>query len=131
MLSFPAFVALAALQKRKAVMKKGKRNVYHEPFVALSKEMILKCTEWRELTPQARDIYVLLKAKYNGKNNGQIRLYYSEMRQFAGLKQNKTISRHFKELEGRGWIRRTKLGGMFRYLNEYALTGKYDKLLRD
>jgi len=102
-----------------------------EPFVRLSKELLFRGPEWWTLRPGARDVYLLLKAKYNGSNNGSIRLYYSEIRRRAisGLRSDKAISSAFKELERVGWIERTQHGGLYRHINDYRLTGKHDKLL--
>ena len=110
-------------------MKKGKRDKYTTPFVPLGKALWLNCQEWRQLKPGTRDVYAMLKAKYNGHNNGEIHLHYSELRGLTGLKCNKSISRAFRELETKGWIERTKIGGIYRYQNLYRLTGKYDKHL--
>ena len=109
--------------------KRNKRS--SEPFVRLSRELLFKSSEWWSFRPAARDIYLLLKAKYNGRNNGNIRLYYSEIRgrRIPGLRSDKAISSAFKELESAGWLERTELGGLYRHLNEYRLTGKHDKLL--
>jgi hypothetical protein len=112
-------------------MKKGKRDQRSPPFVRLAKELLFKHHEWWSLRPGARDIYLLLKAKYNGSNNGSIRLYYSEIRErkICGLRSSKAISSAFRELERAGWIERTRLGGLYRHLNDYRLTGKHDNLL--
>ena len=90
---------------------------------------ILKNREWKELTPGAKILYIHLKGKYNGHNNGEIRLYYSELRDVRGLSSDSTINNKFRELENKEWIKRTKLGGCYRYYNEYELTGKYDDYL--
>jgi len=71
-----------------------------------------------------------MKGKYNSKNNGRIRLYYSELKKIKGLSGTKTISKAFKELEMKEWIRRVKQGGMYGRPNEYELTGKYDPSIR-
>jgi DNA-binding HxlR family transcriptional regulator len=89
----------------------------------------LKDENWRQLSPAAKIIYLYLKSKYNGSNNGQIRLHYSELQDICGLKNPRVISAAFKELESQGWITRTKIGGLHRFTNEYQLTGKYDELI--
>ncbi len=93
-------------------------------FVALPREM-LKSKEWRqELCPSARDLYVQIKRKYDGSNNGEIRLYYSELSDFMA---HGTIAKGFKDLEAKGWIERTKIGsGKYRWVYDIKLTGKYD-----
>jgi len=109
-------------------MRKGKRDRYCPPFVALSKELILRTPEWWALSHGARDIYLLLKAKHNGSNNGRICLYYAEVlnKRIAGLRSPKAISAAFRELEDNKWIKRTKIGGLYRFKNEYALLWTYD-----
>ena len=108
-----------------AKRKKDKR--FHS-FVSLPRKT-LGSKEWKELSPAAKILYPLIKAKYNGNNNGNIRLYYSELGGIRGLSSHSTISRAFAELEKKGWIKRTKFGGMYRYFNKYKLTGKYDDYL--
>jgi len=88
--------------------------------------MLWKCDEWKELSPAAKLLYIHVKGKWNGYNNGQIRVYYSELKGFRGISADSTISKASKELQEKGWIKRTKLGGLHRYFNEYELTGKYD-----
>ena len=105
-----------------AKRKKDKR--FHS-FVAIPRKT-LRRKEWKELSPGARDVYIQMKGKYNGSNNGEIRLYYSELKGIKGLSSPSTVSSKFKELEEKEWIKRTKLGGCYRYFNEYELTGKFD-----
>lgn len=107
-------------------MKKGKHDRYRLPFVALGKGLWLRSAEWRGLSPGTRDIYSVLKAKFNGANNGDISLHYSELRGIRGLACNRSISRAFKELESKGWISKTRRGGLYRYENKYRLTGLHD-----
>lgn len=108
-----------------AKTKKGKR---FNSFVAIPRKT-LRSNEWGELTPAAKLLYIHLKSKYNGSNNGSIRLYYSELKGIKGISSSSTISKARKELEDKGWIKREKLGGLYRYYNEYKLTGKYDDCL--
>jgi len=91
--------------------------------------MLYHCQEWKELGVAAKLLYLYIKGKYNGANNGLIRLYYSELKNVKGLASPTTISQAIKELETKGWIERTKAGGLHRYFNNYRLTGKYDEHL--
>ena len=108
-------------------IQKRKRNNYREPFIALGKGMILRCREWKELSPAAKIFYITLKAKFNGCNNGEIRLYYSELKSIRGLRSSGTISKAIRELDQKEWIKRTKLGGLHRNFTDFELTGKFDK----
>lgn len=107
---------------------KRKRDKRYNSFVPLSRKM-LRCKEWKELSPRAKLLYIYIKSKYNGFNNGKIRLYYSELKGIRGLSSPATISKANKELESKGWVKRTRYGGLYRYFNEYRLTGKYDDLI--
>jgi hypothetical protein len=106
--------------------KRGKKG--YKNFVMLPRKM-LRSEEWKELSPAAKLFYVHLKGKYNGSNNGEIRLYYSELDGIKGLSSPATKSKASKELQEKGWIERTKIGGLFRFFNNYKLTGKYDPYL--
>jgi len=105
-----------------------KGTKYRHSFVMLPRRM-LNDSQWKNLSPAAKLLYIHLKAKYNGINNGSIRLYYSELQGIKGISSPSTISKAIKELEEKRWIRRAKIGGLFRYNNEYQLTGKYDECL--
>jgi hypothetical protein len=96
------------------------------PFVALSRAT-LKSKEWQEdLTAAEKVLYIHIKYKFVGDNNGEICLHYSELKRIMAPA---TASKAFKGLEKKEWIGKTKFGGMFRYVNHYKLTGKYDDAL--
>ena len=112
-------------------MKKGKNDYRREPFVRMGRDIILKSDAWHSFHARSRDFYILLKSKYNGSNNGQLALYYSEIcaKKITGLSSHKGVSAAILELEQAGWIERTKIGGLHRWKNTYRLTGKEDRLL--
>lgn len=85
----------------------------------------LNSPEWKELSRRAMITYIYIKKNYNGGNNGEIPLKYVELK---GLLAPATISKSLKELQSKGWIEKTKHGGMYRYYCLYKLTEKYDKL---
>ena len=89
-------------------------------------KQMLNSKEWKELPSAEKLVYLHLKAKYAPKYNGRIKLYHSELKDVVGLKNSGSRCKAFKGLEDKGWIKRTKLGGLYRYFNEYELTGKYD-----
>jgi len=93
----------------------------------IGKDMLYRSLEWKALSPAAKIVYIYLKSKYNGANNGHVRLYYSEFKGIKGLVSHSTISRAFRELEKGGWIKRNQIGGLHRHFNEYFLTGSFDK----
>ena len=105
--------------------RRRRLNKSYKSFVMLPRQM-LRSEEWKRLSPAAKILYIQLKGKFNGFNNGEIRLYYSELRDIKGLSSDATISRAFRELEKNGWIERSNRGGLFRRINEYTLTGRFD-----
>jgi len=105
--------------------RKGKRSSGH--FVRLSKKT-LRCDSYKALSAAAKILYLYLKGKYNGINNKEIALHYSELKGIVGLKSSTTVSNAFKELIEKGWVKKTEHGGLYRYENKYELTWKYDDL---
>lgn len=112
-------------------LRYGRSKARFKNFFMLGREMILHCDEWKQLTPSAKVLYLILKAKYNNSNNGQIVLHYSELKAVRGFGSPATASRAFKELERAGWITRNSLGGLYRIPNKYGFTGKYDTYFND
>ena len=105
--------------------RRGKRGYKH--FVRLSTKT-LRGQAFRSLKPSSALLYLQLKAKYNGSNNGDIKLYYSELKGIQGLSSPSTISNAFKELIEKGWVKKTEHGGLYRYSNSYKLTWEHDEL---
>lgn len=99
----------------------------HRDFFMVGRGMLFSCSEWKELSAAAKILYLYIKGKFNGCNNGEIRLHYSELRHVRGISSSSTISKANRLLEEKGWITITKRGGLYRHYNLYALTGKYDQ----
>ena len=102
-----------------------KKYTQFNNFVAIPRKT-LKTPEWKELSGAAKLFYIHLKAKYNGHNNGDICIHYSELHGIKGISSNTTISRAIQELEEKGWINKTVHGGLMRHVNKFKLTGKYE-----
>ncbi len=97
-------------------------------FVPIDRRMLLHSPEWADLSLASKVLYLQIKAKHTGYNNGDLRLHYSEAERIMSAG---TIARRFKELETKGWIERTPVGGKYRWVNDIRLTGKYDKTVQD
>lgn len=95
-------------------------------YAMMPKAMLFKSEEWKELTAAEKLVYLYLKGKFSPDRNGRIRLYHSELKDITGLKNPTSRCKAFKGLEKKGWVKRTRLGGLYRCFNEYELTGKYD-----
>lgn len=99
--------------------------------MGLHKEVIFGCPEWAALSPRAKCLYLLLKAKRNpAKNDGLIKLSYREISKihYAGLLRRIRISEAFQELKEKGWIKRIgDGGGLYGKATFYELTGRFDE----
>lgn len=95
-------------------------------FVGIERRTINNCKEWDDLSGPSKIFYIHLKAHFNGSNNGKIKLSYSSMKSVRGCSSKTAISKAIKELEEKGWIERTKRGGMFRFDNFFLLTFRHD-----
>lgn len=109
-------------------MAKGRRKTKGISFVMLGRRL-LGSKEWKDLSTAAKLGYIYLKVHFNGSNNGDIQLPYRTLKGINGLSSPGTVAKALKELEGKGWVERTQLGGLRRYKNLYKLTGKYDELV--
>jgi len=96
------------------------------PFVMLDKRM-LRGEPWKELSHTEQIAYIYIKANFNGSNNGEIPLTYSEL---EGILGHKTVWKALKGLEQKGWIRKTQHGGLYRYYCLYELTGTHDPQIK-
>lgn len=77
--------------------KRGKQR-----FVQLP-EWLQQTEAWATLPPGPRALYVELKRRYTGSNNGRITLSYREAAKALNVHRN-TVGAWFKELEERGFI---------------------------
>ena len=106
-------------------LKKGqaKKGIIEstERFVKLTYPLI-ESEAWRWLRPISKAVYIELKRRYNGLNNGKISLSLSEAAYI--LKASKSsISKALKQLEAHGFIKLTKKGYFAgRMASEHALT---------
>ena len=101
------------------------------PFVMIEKQT-LKSPEWKGLLPSEQGIYIFIKSKYNGSNNGDICFHYSELTdQYSSATIAKVLGGP-KTGDGslikKGWLKKKMAGGRWRYQCFYELTGKYDNL---
>ena len=58
---------------------------------------------WRTMKPGPRALYIELKRRFNGRNNGQIILSHRQAAEALAVHRN-TVGAWFEELEARGFI---------------------------
>ena len=92
-----------------------------ERFIRLTYPLI-ESQAWRWLGPISQSVYIELRRRFNGSNNGRISLSLSEAAHI--LKASKsTISKALNQLETHGFIKLIKKGYFTgRMASEYALT---------
>lgn len=71
-------------------------------FVQLS-HWFMDTPAWRTVAPGPRALYVELRRRFNGVNNGRITLSHREAAEALSVHRN-TVGRWFDELEARGFI---------------------------
>jgi len=108
-------------------MAKKHRIIKGAAHVGISRKTINGCPEFDELSGTAKILYLKIKARFNGVNNGHIKLTYADMKNCRGCLGSATLSRAANELESKGWILRPQRGALFRYKTLYGLTFKYDQ----
>lgn len=77
-------------------------------FVQLS-EWLQATEAWATLKPGPRALYVELKRRFNGGNNGRILMSIREAAELTNMHRN-SIPSYFRDLEERGLIRQTRAG---------------------
>ena len=94
-----------------------------EQFIALSYPM-LRSPAWRSLSGRAIKVWLELRSRYDGRNNGQLSLSQDEGARLLGIGKA-TVARSFAELEAKGFLVLTKRGVWFgRRASEYATTDR-------
>jgi len=115
------------LQNTPITRRRRRRRRGILPHVGIQRDALFK-DEWKGLSPEAKIFYVQLKAKYNGSNNGEIKLTYREMIGIKGCNGSchRTVSNAIRELEQKEWIIIRQFGGLYRKINKYELTFKHE-----
>ncbi|GEM_PF-946010 len=85
---------------------RGRSNV--SPYVQLHR-WFLDSAAWRSLNVYARCLYIEIKRRYNGKNNGAISMSYREAQELVGC-SNKPIPAAFRDLIEKGFIKQERRG---------------------
>ena len=77
---------------------------------------------WRSLSGNAIKLFLELRSRFNGSNNGSLRLSYDEAVNLLGMSKG-TVGRAYKELEQCGFIKKMKEGQWYgRKAHEWAVT---------
>ena len=84
----------------------------------------LRSPAWRSLSGAAIKVWLELRSRFNGRNNGELSLSLDEASRLLGMSKS-TVRRVFVELEEKGFIRKVKQGQWYgRLASEYAVTDR-------
>lgn len=113
----PAMVSRSSKANRKG-RNKGDGQYWSVPYA------MLRSPAWRSLGGSAVKVYMELRTRFHGKNNGELYLSRDEAVQLLGMSKG-TVHRAFKELESKGFIAETRQGvWRSRRASLYALTDR-------
>lgn len=99
------------------------RSKKKDQFVPVAYGMA-RSLAWRSLSGSAVKVYIELRSRYNGGNNGKLTLSLDEGSRLLGLGKA-TVRRAFSELKSKGFVRCTKRGRWYgRLASEYAVSDR-------
>lgn len=99
-------------------MGRSKSDVQHFPMPYY----MVKSITWRSLSPAAMKVFIELRCRFNGYNNGQITLSMEEGAHLLHMSKG-TVKRALEELIDKGFIKRIRRGQWLgRIASEYAVT---------
>ena len=94
-----------------------------EQFVPLGYPQ-LRSAAWRSLSGAAVKVFLEIRSRFNGANNGKLTLSLDEAARLLGIGKT-TASRAFDELQSRGFLALTRRGAWYgRQASEYATTDR-------
>lgn len=113
-------------KRRKRKTNATGRNEGDGQYLPISYKMA-QSKAFRSLTGSTLKVWIELRARYNGSNNGRVSLSLRDAASLLGMSQT-TAQRAYSELELKGLIKRRKRGSWYgRKAAEYILTDqKYD-----
>ena len=124
LLYFRKAIDMSRIKRRNRTHTNG-RSKGEGRYVALP-HIILNSPAWKALSPHARCLFIEMKRRYNGQNNGFITLSHREAAEaFCGGKG--TAQKRFAELVTSGFIRMANKGHYGnRHASEWLLTTEDD-----
>lgn len=92
-------------------------------YVALPYDMVHSAA-WRNMSGPAIKVWLEIRCRYHGGNNGKLSLSLDEAARLLGIGKA-TVARAFTELEAKGFLTLTRKGQWYgRRASEYATTDR-------
>ncbi|MAB11847.1 helix-turn-helix domain-containing protein [Hyphomonas sp.] len=106
--------------RRKGVNAKG-RNTGEGQYMPLPYNLT-KSVAFRHLSGNALKVFIELRSRFNGVNNGRLSLSYQDAADLLGMSKS-SVKRAFDELVEKGFLKRRREGQWYgRLAAEYILT---------
>jgi len=94
-----------------------------EQYLKLSYEM-MRSPAWRSLSGSAVKVWIELRCRFYGPNNGKLSLSFDEAARLLGMGKA-TVQRAFTELQDKGFVEVVRPGQWYgRLATEYAVTDR-------
>lgn len=94
-----------------------------EPYIPLP-YVTLHHPAWRDLSGAAIKVFLELRSRYDGQNNGQLFVSGDEAARLLGMSKS-TVMRAFADLEAHGFIRKVRQGQWYgRLATTWRVTDK-------
>lgn len=91
---------------------------------------MLKSDAWRHLSGAAVKVFLELHTRFNGSNNGKLRLSYAEAAEALGMGKA-TVQRAFRDLQDKGFLVLVREGNWYhRQAHEWRLTNRPVQMVR-
>jgi hypothetical protein len=100
--------------------KRKSKGITYKGYLHLPAAMTAH-QDFIELSAHGVSLLIDVAQQYNGYNNGDLCASMSIMKQ-RGWTSNDTLSKRLKELVGRGWILKSRTGGLGMGPDLYAIT---------
>ncbi|SDJ63799.1 hypothetical protein [Aliiruegeria lutimaris] len=103
--------------------KRGSKKTEEGQYAPLP-YAVLKSDAWRHLSGAAVKVFLELHTRFNGSNNGKLRLSYAEAAAALGMGKA-TVQRAFQDLQEKGFVVLVREGNWYhRQAHEWRLTTK-------
>lgn len=103
--------------------RRGSRKSGEGAYAPLPYAM-LKSPAWRSLSGAAVKVFLELHTRFNGSNNGAVRLSFAEAAEALGMGKA-TVQRAFRDLQDKGFVVLERKGNWYhRQAHEWRLTIK-------
>lgn len=119
----PATTTTALAVRVLSMARRGSKKSGEGQYAPLPYAM-LKSAAWRSLSGAAVKVFLELHTRFNGSNNGAVRLSYAEAAEALGIGKA-TVQRAFSDLQEKGFVVLERKGNWYhRQAHEWRLTIK-------